>query len=319
MFSKKRSHRSFSIALLVVLALLLALAVSACADDKEDKKATPVPTEEAKVTLGLAVSTLQNPFFVSLRDGAQTAADRLGVDLVVKDAGDDAEQQKAQVQELIDAKVSAILINPVDGDAIVPAVEAANAANIPVLTIDRSASGGTIVSHVASDNLAGGRMAAGYLIENLGGSGKVVELEGIAGTSAAEARGAGFNEAVAEAEGIEIIARETANFNREEGKTVFAQILEQHEQIDGVFAHNDEMILGALEAAKEADRAGAIRFVGFDAVEDAVAAVESGDLLATIAQQPAEMGRLGVEAAVDHLNGKPIPASLPVDLALITK
>lgn len=319
MFSKKRSHRSFFIALLVVLALLLALAVSACADDKEDKKATPVPTEEAKVTLGLAVSTLQNPFFVSLRDGAQTAADRLGVDLVVKDAGDDAEQQKAQVQELIDAKVSAILINPVDGDAIVPAVEAANAANIPVLTIDRSASGGTIVSHVASDNLAGGRMAAGYLIENLGGSGKVVELEGIAGTSAAEARGAGFNEAVAEAEGIEIIARETANFNREEGKTVFAQILEQHEQIDGVFAHNDEMILGALEAAKEADRAGAIRFVGFDAVEDAVAAVESGDLLATIAQQPAEMGRLGVEAAVDHLNGKPIPASLPVDLALITK
>jgi len=319
MFSKKRSHRSFFIALLVVLALLLALAVSACADDKEDKKATPVPTEEAKVTLGLAVSTLQNPFFVSLRDGAQTAADRLGVDLVVKDAGDDAEQQKAQVQELIDAKVSAILINPVDGDAIVPAVEAANAANIPVLTIDRSASGGTIVSHVASDNLAGGRMAAGYLIENLGGSGKVVELEGIAGTSAAEARGAGFNEAVAEAEGIEIIARETANFNREEGKTVFAQILEQHEQIDGVFAHNDEMILGALEAAKEADRAGAIRFVGFDAVEDAVAAVESGDLLATIAQQPAEMGRLGIEAAVDHLNGKTIPASLPVALALITK
>ncbi|MCC6799579.1 MAG: substrate-binding domain-containing protein, partial [Anaerolineae bacterium] len=231
----------------------------------------------------------------------------------------DAEQQKTQVQELIDAKVSAILINPVDSDAIVPAVEAANAANIPVLTIDRSANGGTIVSHVASDNLAGGRMAAGYLLENLGGTGKVVELEGIAGTSAAEARGAGFNEAIAKAEGIEIIARETANFNREEGKTVFAQILEQHEQIDGVFAHNDEMILGALEAAKEADRAGAIRFVGFDAVEDAVAAVESGDLLATVAQQPAEMGRLGVEAAVDHLNGKTIPASIPVDLALITK
>lgn len=319
MFSKKHSHRSFSIVLSVIMALLLALAVSACAEDKDDKKATPVPTEKVKVTLGLAVSTLQNPFFVSLRDGAQVAADRLGVDLVVKDAGDDAEQQKTQVQELIDAKVSAILINPVDSDAIVPAVEAANAANIPVLTIDRSANGGTIVSHVASDNLAGGRMAAGYLLENLGGTGKVVELEGIAGTSAAEARGAGFNEAIAKAEGIEIIARETANFNREEGKTVFAQILEQHEQIDGVFAHNDEMILGALEAAKEADRAGAIRFVGFDAVEDAVAAVESGDLLATVAQQPAEMGRLGVEAAVDHLNGKTIPASIPVDLALITK
>jgi len=87
----------------------------------------------------------------------------------VKDAGDDVEQQKTQVQELIDANVSAILINPVDGDAIVPAIEAANEASVPVLTIDRSASGGEIVSHVASDNLAGGRMAAEYLAENLGG------------------------------------------------------------------------------------------------------------------------------------------------------
>ena len=116
-----------------------------------------------------------------------------------------------------------------------------------------------------------------------------------------------------------MIARETANFNREEGRTVFAALLEEYEEIDGVFAHNDEMILGAIEAAKAADRAGDILFVGFDAIEDAVAAVESGDLLATIAQQPAEMGRLGVEAAVDYLNGTEIPESVPVDLALITK
>lgn len=304
--------------LLLVLALLLSLALAACGDD-EETEATPGPTEEQAVTLGLAVSTLQNPFFVSLRDGAQTAADRLGVELVVKDAADDIETQKTQIQELIDANVSAILINPVDGDGIVPAIEAANEANIPVLTIDRSATGGVIVSHVASDNLAGGRMAAEYLAESLGGSGKVIELEGIPGTSAAEARGAGFNEAIAEAEGIEVIARETANFNREEGQTVFAALLEEYEEIDGVFAHNDEMILGAIEAAKAADRAGDILFVGFDAIEDAVAAVESGDLLATIAQQPAEMGRLGVEAAVDYLNGTEIPESVPVDLALITK
>lgn len=313
----KSVHAKYS-RLFLVLALLLTLALAACDSDDEDE-ATPEPTEEEVVTLGLAVSTLQNPFFVSLRDGAQTAADRLGVELIVKDAEDDVETQKTQVQELIDAHVSAILINPVDGDGIVPAIEAANEANIPVLTIDRSASGGEIVSHVASDNLAGGRMAAEYLAESLGGSGKVIELEGIPGTSAAEARGAGFNEAIAESDGIEVIARATANFNREEGETVFAALLEEHDEIDGVFAHNDEMILGAIEAAKAADRAGDILFVGFDAVEDAVAAVESGDLLATIAQQPAEMGRLGVEAAVDYLNGTEIPESLPVDLALITK
>lgn len=317
MFSKS-SHSPHS-RWLLVLALVLAVALAACGEKEKEPEATPEPIEEETLTLGLAVSTLQNPFFVSLRDGAQTAADRLGVDLVVKDAGDDVEQQKTQVQELIDASVDAILINPVDGDAIVPAIEAANAARIPVLTIDRSASGGRIVSHVASDNLAGGRMAAGYLAENLGGAGKVIELEGVPGTSAAQQRGAGFNEAIAASEGIEVIARQTANFNREEGKTVFAQLLDEYAEIDGVFAHNDEMILGAIEAAKEADRAGDIRFVGFDAVEDAVSAVESGDLLATIAQQPEEMGRLGVEAAVDHLNDKDIPEALPVDLALITK
>jgi len=295
------------------------LVLAACGEEEKEPEATPEPTEEETVTLGLAVSTLQNPFFVSLRDGAQTAANRLGVELVVKDAADDVEQQKTQVQELIDAGVDAILINPVDGDAIVPAIEAANAANIPVLTIDRSASGGQIVSHIASDNLAGGRMAAEYLAESLGGTGKVIELEGVPGTSAAQQRGAGFNEAIAESEGIEVIARQTANFNREEGKTVFAQLLDQYDEIDGVFAHNDEMILGAIEAAKEAGRAADIRFVGFDAVEDAVNAVESGDLLATIAQQPQEMGRLGVESAVKHLNGEDIPESVPVDLALITK
>ena len=221
---------------LLVLVLALALVLAACGEEEKEPEATPEPTEEETVTLGLAVSTLQNPFFVSLRDGAQTAADRLGVELVVKDAADDVEQQKTQVQELIDASVDAILINPVDGDAIVPAIEAANAANIPVLTIDRSASGGQIVSHIASDNLAGGRMAAEYLAESLGGTGKVIELEGVPGTSAAQQRGAGFNEAIAESEGIEVIARQTANFNREEGKTVFAQLLDQYDEIDGVRA-----------------------------------------------------------------------------------
>jgi len=147
----------------------------------------------------------------------------------------------------------------------------------------------------------------GNLAENLGGSGKVVELLGSRGI-AAERAGAGFNEAIAGVEGIEVIARETANFNRDEASSLRANPW-AHEQIDVSSAHNDEMILGAIDAAKEAERAGGIRFVGFDAIEDAVAAVETrsaGDH----AQQPAEMGSLGVEAAVDHLNGKTNPASL---------
>ena len=118
--------------------------------------------------------------------------------------------------------------------------------------------------------------------------------------------------------GVEIVAKQTANFNRAEGLTVFENILQAQPEVNGVFAHNDEMILGAIEAAAAAGRTG-ITFVGFDAVDDAVAAVKAGTLAATVAQQPSEMGKLGVEYAIRHLNGETVPASVPVDLALVTK
>ncbi len=273
--------------------------------------------QEAPV-IGLSLSTLNNPFFVTLRDGAQAAADAAGATLVVVDAQDDPATEATNIEDLIQQGVDVLLINPTDADAVVPSVEAANAAGIPVFTIDRAANGGVLVSHIASDNVAGGRMAAAYLCRMLAGAGKVVELEGIAGTSAARDRGAGFNAYMsASCPGVEIVARQTANFNRAEGLTVFENILQAQPEIDGVFAHNDEMILGAIEAAQAAGREGII-FVGFDAIDDAVAAVEAGTLAATIAQQPAVMGQLGVEMAVSYANGVTIEAYIPVPLSLVT-
>ncbi len=306
------------IVLITVLGLLIAgLGLAGCGASQPAVEPTSAPA--AEVVVGLALSTLDNPFFVSLKEGAEEAAKRTDVKLVVQDAKDDAARQASQVQAMIDDGVSALLINPVDGDAIVATIEAANAANIPVFTIDRGAAGGKIISHIASDNVAGGQMAGDYLAELLTKKGKVVELEGSVGTSAARDRGAGFNEAMAEYADIEIVARETANFNQADGKTVFAQILANQPEINGVFAHNDGMILGAIEAAKEAGRADDILFVGFDAVDDAITALESGDLAATIAQQPAEIGRLGVEAASKHLNGESLPDVIAVDLALVAE
>jgi ribose transport system substrate-binding protein len=268
-------------------------------------------------TIGLSLSTLNNPFFVTLRDGAQAAADSLGVTLVVVDSQDDPAREAANIEDLIAQGVDAILINPTDGDAIIPSIEAANAAGIPVMTIDRGANGGEVVSHIASDNVAGGAMAGMFLCNTIGGAGKVVELEGIPGTSAARDRGAGFNEYMtANCPGVEIVARQTANFNRAEGLSVFENILQAQPEINGVFAHNDEMILGAIEAAAAAGREG-ITFVGFDAVDDAVAAVQAGTLAATVAQQPALMGDLGVRTAVAALNGEAVEASIPVALRLV--
>ena len=270
------------------------------------------------LTIGLSLSTLNNPFFVTLRDGAQAAADAWGVELVVVDAQDDPSTEAANVQDLIAQGVDAILVNPTDADAIVPSIEAANAAGIPVFTVDRGAAAGEVVSHIASDNVAGGAMAAEYLCAALGGAGNVVELEGIAGTSAARDRGQGFNDYMsANCAGVTIVARQTANFNRAEGLTVFENILQANPEINGVFAHNDEMILGAIEAAAAAGRTG-ITFVGFDAVDDAVAAVGAGTLAATVAQQPDLMGMLALEWAVGYLSGEPVEASIPVALSLVT-
>lgn len=268
--------------------------------------------------LGLSVSTLNNPFFVTLRDGAQAAADEMGVELVVVDSQDDPAREASNVQDLIQRGVDALLINPTDSDAVVPSVQRANDADIPVFTIDRGANGGEVVSHIASDNVAGGQMAAEHLVELMDGEGQVVELQGIPGTSAARDRGEGFNDVVGTIDEVEVVARQTANFNRTEGLNVFQNILQAESDIDGVFAHNDEMILGAIQAAESAGRAGDIYFVGFDAVDDAVQAVADGRLDATVAQQPAEMGRLGVETAMSFLEGESVEDSIPVPLQLVT-
>ena len=268
--------------------------------------------------VGLAISTLDNPFFVDLADGAEEAAEELGVNLTVVDAGDDAATQMSSVEDLVIQGMDLIAINPVDGDAIVPAIEEADMMNIPVITVDRGAETDVAV-HIASDNVEGGRMAARYMAEMLENQGRVIELEGIPGTSAARERGEGFNEIMDGIEGIEIIARQPADFNRAQGMSVMEDLLEAHENIDAVFAHNDEMALGAIEAIDAAGLTDEIMVVGFDAIGDALTAIEEGTLAATIAQQPHEMGRLTIEMAVQLLDGEEVDAFVPVPLELITQ
>jgi len=301
---------------IVSLFMLVALILGACAPQATPTTAPTQPTGET--TLGLVISTLNNPFFVTLRDGAQKAADAAGVKLIVVDAQDDSAKMTAGIEDLINKKVSALLINPTDSDAVVPAIQKANDAGIPVFTVDRGANGGTVVSHIASDNVAGGKMAAEFLCKAIGGKGKVVELQGIAGTSAARDRGQGFNDYMSTScKDAQIVAQQTADFNRDKGLKVFENILQAQPEINGVFAHNDEMILGAIQAAEAAGRTGIV-FVGFDAIDDAVQAVKNGKLAATVAQQPDVMGKMAVETAVKYLSGEKVESYIPVPLNLVT-
>ncbi|PUU86650.1 MAG: ribose transport system substrate-binding protein, partial [Halanaerobium sp.] len=227
--------------------------------------------------------------------------------------------QLSSVEDLLIKQIDVLIVNPVDGNAVVSAITAANDVGVPVITVDRGAEGGEVVSHIASDNVAGGEMAGDFIAEQLNEEGKVVELEGIPGTSAARDRGKGFNQAMDKYEGMEVIARQPAGFDRAEGMTVMENILQGNPEIDAVFAHNDNMALGAMEAIAAAGRSDEIMIVGFDAIDDAVAAVNAGDLAATIAQKPALMGEMAVETAVKVANGEEVDEYTPVPLELITE
>ncbi|WP_448103130.1 ribose ABC transporter substrate-binding protein RbsB [Luteibacter jiangsuensis] len=266
--------------------------------------------------VGLALSTQNNPFFVELKDGAQKAAKDAGINLVVVDAQDDPARQISSVEDLIQRRVSVILLNPTDSSALAGAVQSAQRANIPVVTLDRGVDGAEVASHIASDNVAGGKMAADYLAKALGGKGNIIELQGVAGTSAARERGKGFDDAVA-ATGMKIVASQPANFDRAQGLSVSENLLQAHSDVQAIFAQNDEMALGAVQAL--AGKNNKVLVVGFDGTPDGKTAVQNGTMAATVAQQPEEIGKLGVETAKKLIDKQPVEKSIAVPLKLLTK
>jgi ribose transport system substrate-binding protein len=270
------------------------------------------------VTVGLSISTMNNPFFVALRDGAQAEAKAVGINLITVDAQNDAAKQIAGVEDLIQKKVPVILLNPTDSDAVANVVREATAAGIKAISLDRAVNGAQVSSHIASDNAAGGRMAGEFLLRKLGGEGNLVELEGIPGSSAARERGKGFESAIAGKPGVKLVTEQPANFDRAQGLSVMENILQGNKDIQGVFAQNDEMALGAQRAIEEAGLKN-VAIVGFDATPDAVAAVKAGKLAATVQQKPELIGKLGVDTAKLLIDGKPVDRNIPVPLALITQ
>ncbi|MBU9673157.1 ribose ABC transporter substrate-binding protein RbsB [Planococcus sp. CP5-4] len=297
----------------VLLAMMVLAACSMEAPGSDSEETTGGEEASGDYTVGFSISTLNNPFFVTLSEGAEAKASELGASLSVVDAQDDASKQASDVEDLIQQGVDMILINPVDSEAVASAVASANNANIPVITVDRSAESGEVVSHIASDNVAGGEMAGDYLLSLVGEGAQVAELEGVPGSSAARERGEGFNNVATES--LDVVAKQTANFNRAEGLSVMENILQANPDVTGVFAHNDEMALGALEAIEASGKD--VTVVGFDATNDAVAAVEEGRLAGTIAQKPELIGEMAVETAIQHLDGEEVEASIPVELELI--
>lgn len=268
-------------------------------------------------TIALVISTLDNPFFVTLKEGAEAKAKELGHELIVLDSQNDPAKELANVEDVTVRGADVLLINPADSDAVGNAIAIANQKNLPVITLDRNASRGEVVSHIASDNVAGGQMAGEFIASLAGEGAKVIQLEGIPGTSAARERGEGFAKA-AEAANFTLLASQPADFDRTKGLNVMENLLTAQPEVQAVFAQNDEMALGALRALQSAGRDDVV-LVGFDGTDDGVAAVKAGKLAATVAQQPDLIGSIGVETADKVMKGETVPASLPVDLKIISE
>ncbi len=268
--------------------------------------------------VGLSVSTLNNPFFVQLKEGAQAEAKSSGVELNVTDAQNDASQQANQLMNFTSQNVKSIIVNPVDSDAAGPSVKAANNADIPVVAADRGVNKADIATTVASDNVAGGRLAAKQLADQLGGKGTIVVLQGTAGTSASRERGKGFLEGIKKFPDIKVAAKQPADFDRAKGLDVMTNLLQSHSKVAGVFAENDEMALGAIKAL--GGKAGkSVKVVGFDGTPDGLKAVKGGTLAATVAQQPKELGKLAVRNAVKLAQGKKVTGTVKVPVKIVTE
>ena len=287
------------VSIMIVLCMMFGLAgCNAITIDGEGEAAEST----GNGSIGLSVSTLNNPFFVSLAEGAEEAAEKEGVKLAVADAGDDSAKQQNDIEDLISRNVSVLIVNPVDSDAVAPAVQNAVSQGIKVISVDRVVNGVDVDCQIASDNVAGEGE-------------KVAELQGVPGASATIDRGAGFHEAADEA--LNVVASQSANFDRAEGMSVMENLLQSDSSIKGVFAHNDEMALGALQAIAASGKD--IKVVGFDATDDAVDAVNAGKMTATVAQKPELMGETAVLTAIKLIAGETVEKSLPVEVELITK
>lgn len=269
----------------------------------------------ASGAIGLSISTQNNPFFVTLAEGAKKAAKQAGVPLTVVDASDDATKQVSDIEDLVSKNVSVLIVNPVDSDAVTGAVEAAIAKGVRVISVDRVVNDVDIDCQIASDNVAGAELATQYIVDTLGENVKTAELVGTSGASAAIDRSQGFHN-IADKK-LKVVASQTADFDRTQGMTVMENMLQADSSIQAVFAGNDEMALGAVEAISGAKKD--VLVVGFDATDDAIEAIRQGRMGATIAQQPDLIGSTAVENAIRLTKGESIPKEIPVEVTLITK
>lgn len=305
-------------AVLGILALLLT----------EGCNRAPQTSGAQKPRIGFVMKTLNNPFFIQMEEGAKKAAQAFNVELIAQaaDREIDVERQMQIIENLIESKVDALCITPSGSREVVTAIAKANQAKIPVFIVDTKVDektakdmGVTTVTFIGSDNYQGGLLAGQHYAKKYQEPTEIAVLEGIPGHETHDSRLRGFMDGVKDAPQLKVVASQPANTERDQGYNVFQNILQTNPNVKALFATNDMMALGAMEAISAAGKEGQIAIIGFDAIEEARDVIRQGRMEGSIAQFPDEMGKVAVESAVKVLKGETIPPSIPVKIELITK
>jgi inositol transport system substrate-binding protein len=301
---------------LLAFALIVGACTSGASSSPSQSVAAPGSQPPAsqpaagKVTLGVAFPN-SDTFLSRVQDGMKAEATAKGAEIVITDAKDDTAAQLSQVENFVSQKVSAIIVVPVDTSAAQPMADAAKAANIPIVFVNRnpSISG---VPYVGSDSLFAGTVEMQELAKLAGGKGDVVILQGQVSNEAAVLRTKGCNDVVGKNPGMKVVATQAGDWDRAKGQSITENWIQSGLLKAGmvVCANNDEMALGAINALKAASLLDTVFVGGVDATSEALAAMQAGDLEVTVFQDAKGQGKGGVDAAVDLVNGKTIPNDL---------
>jgi ribose transport system substrate-binding protein len=282
-------------------------------------------TEDSEITIALIMKTLSNPFFIEMEKGARKAETELGINLIVKTGANETsiEEQIAIVEEMIELGVTGIVIAPGSSTELIPSLKKAQDAGIIIVNIDNkldtelSEEAGLIgVPFISVDNEEGGYLCGKYLSELITTPTQVAILEGIRGADNAEQRKNGALRAFAENSNIEVVASETANWKIDEALTVITEIYTNNPEVGAIFCANDMMALGVVEYMKENNKSDVL-IGGYDALEEAIAAIQEGTMKVTINQQADVQGYTGVQYAIDMINGKEVPMETLIDVEVI--
>jgi ribose transport system substrate-binding protein len=290
------------------------------ANSPATKKSNPAETA-SKPRIGAVLPMFSHPFFIAQKKGLQEQASQLGLEIDIRDGQDDDLKQIGQVEALLNSGIQALILCPRDESALIPAVEAANRAKVPVITLNRRIKGGDVVTYVGADDADGGRAQGNALVEAFGAKGgKVIYLQGTQGSSPQISRDEGLRSVLKTHPQIEIADDRFTNFQEDKAKSVMTELVRRFTpgQIRAIVAQADELAIPAAEVAK-AEGWKDVLVIGFNGNSSAFAAIKSGQLYATVLQDPVEQGRKAVEATASFLKGEKVPAAVITPLPLITK